>query len=584
MGGRASRIVASVLSLAIACSAPAQPAAPSGTAASSVVGNPGAGNPGAITVPLGAPATDAVSKAEADLKRVGREQAGLDKLGPGAIEFASYLDRTASFLISQTPGKVAGSRPGGRLAARLAGVPPPGAAIAGVYAMTSYVFDQMVADQPSYILSETAKTDTSSKTKSGTTDPTTDQVTVEGHKGSITTQFSFTASKIGSKISLELKMTQQGEVRDSTTGVVLYKISSEATGHAEGDFCPDASGIARATMTFTGREDHFDSKGTKTGSVEHSFGAQIRFRADENAKLVSTDLTPNGALGEFVMQFAAQAAAGPYEQAWRSGACIEIVVDPNGGDVDQGSETTVTAKLRHRTEGNDLDKTVEAKLTSGVKSIEPSGQKQKSPATFKYKAGSEPADKGGVSFDSTSNRGIGHTGVTFTVGNGWLVNATGTSDETFQGGVITSELTVTIKDLKIKADKDGKLTGEGTMQIRGAVTSGQGICKGQLDQTLPVKATGSVVGTGNDALLNVTLNTASPPGVTVNLTCTIPYTGATITQPVAAEGFADRWGEALGPVELPANGGNKRARHTYSPGGVATVVAVGEFTVVRTKV
>jgi hypothetical protein len=53
---------------------------------------------------------------------------------------------------------------------------------------------------------------------------------------------------------------------------------------------------------------------------------------------------------------------------------------------------------------------------------------------------------------------------------------------------------------------------------------------------------------------------------------------------VAAEGFADRWGEALGPVELPANGGNKRARHTYSPGGVVNVVAVGEFTVVRTKV
>ena len=115
------------------------------------------------------------------------------------------------------------------------------------------------------------------------------------------------------------------------------------------------------------------------------------------------------------MSLIAYTASKAAERFWQSGKCVEVVVDPTGGDVDDDSTTTVTAKVRHRFEGNELDKPVEATV-SGVKSIEPSGQKVPSPASFTYTAGPNEGDSGDVTFKSVSNRGIGQTTVTFKVG------------------------------------------------------------------------------------------------------------------------------------------------------------------------
>jgi len=570
VAGQVLRVL--LVGLIVSCSPPPQRGSTSASAPSATT----------LTAPVAAPAPDALPNAEADIKRTVRERAGLAKLGPGAVEFSSYLDRTASFLLTTLPGKLHATSTAGRLIAPRSDLPPQGATIIGVYAMTVVVFEGLISDAPLSIKDSNA--DNRGVTEK-TADPqsTTDEVTVEGNKGKITTTIRARASLYLSRISVEIKLEQEGEVRDAKTGAVLYKISSGAVGTASGDFCPDSNGQASATFSFIGREGHFDSTGANIGNSDTSFGGELRFKVSDAAKLTTIDIIPNGALGGALMGSIAQGTAGPYEKGWRSGVCIQVLVDPDGGEVDPGAKKTVTVKLRQRVEGKDLDKDVEATMTGGVKSLEPSGQKQKPPATYTYTAGSEPGDKGTLSFDTTSNRGIGHTSVEFNVAGGWIVNGTGTSNESFQGGVTTGAFRVAIKDLKITAGKDNALKGEGTMTITGPATSGQGICRGQLDQTLPITARGTVVGSGTTAVLKVTLVTASPPGIEVTYTCTFPGTGFTTTQTIGAQGFADRFGEALGEIELPAEGGTRSLGRTRDIGSGMVVTAAGTLTIARAK-
>ncbi|MDQ3097718.1 MAG: hypothetical protein M3Q61_06085 [Chloroflexota bacterium] len=525
---------------------------------------------GTISIGIPLPEGDHVEtfrKAEAQLRMESREKAGLSKLGPGALEFAGLMDRTASFLLTQLPARLSklarSGGSGGRLAVPLGDLPAPGVPIFGTYLMTSVLFSELIGHGED-------------KKGTATLDPTTDEVTVAGSKGSITTTTTATVAISGSKVSLDITMKVEGEVRDAVSGALLYKVSNEATGHADGDACPDPSGAAVVQMSFTGKEDYFDASGAKTGSkVSEGFGGELRIKADENAKLAGIDLTPKGQGAELMLRMAANSTAPPVEKYWRSGKCIEVLVDPKGGEVDRESVTSVTAKVKHKIEGNELDKPVEAKLTSGVKSIEPAGSRQKAPAKFQFTAGSDAGDQGGVSFESVSNRGIGRTSVTFTVGGGWTISSSGTSSENFQG-VVANDFKVSVTDLKVTAGKDNALSGTGTLTLSGVVTSG-GFCRGEIDQTTKVTATGTLVGTGPTAVLRLSLASPAVPGVIVNMTC-----GGQVTA-LGAEGHTDRYGLALGQIELPADGGSKTISRAASLGGTMNVTATGTFTVARPK-
>jgi hypothetical protein len=549
---------------------------------------PGPGTGGApgttsLAMPLAPYDQEALRAAEATMRRDNRDTGGLAALAKGAPELAGYMDRAASFLLVKAQAKMTARAGSPGYAAPLPDFPPPGAPIFGTYLMTTVVFNDLVAKQTSE--SKHPTTDSTEKcpcTKEATLDPTHDEVTVDGNKGIITTTISVKATLNASKISLDLKMKIEGEVRDATSGAVLYKVSSEASGHADGDVCPDASGVAKAQMSFSGKEDYFDKNGAKTGTgVTEGFGGRLEMKVNDDAKLAGVDVIATGAGGDLFMGIAARGAAPAFEQAWRSGMCIAVLVSPTSQDVDAGSETTVTVKVKHKVEGNELDKPVEAKLESGVKSIDPSGKKQKAPATFRFTAGSESGDSGSVAFDSISNRGIGHASATFTVAGGWTISAVGTSNEGFQG-VVQNDLRVTIKDLKIKQGKDGALSGNGTMTLGGTVSTGAGLCVGNIDQSLPITASGQLVGTGPTAVLRLTLSTPAVPGAMVTMTCTLP-TGGRVTQAVSAEGHSDRYGEALGSFDLPADGGTKTINKTAAIGGVMNVAAAGTFTVTKAK-
>ncbi|MDQ2952394.1 MAG: hypothetical protein M3R54_09040 [Chloroflexota bacterium] len=535
-------------------------------------------------MPLAAYDPAAFRAAEAALWHNGRVKTGLANLGPGAMAFAEMMDGTASFLISKLPArmKTAGTA-GGRVAAPLQGVPTPGDIIVGTFAMTTVAFIGLIESRSSAARNvESFSKEQCPCSIERTFDPTKDEVTVEGNKGTIFTTFSAKVTVSGSKLSMDLKLKVEGEVRDAKTGALLYKISNEATGHADGDSCPDTSGVVTATFTFGGHEDYFDATGAKTASdAFDDFGGQLRVKADDNAKLAGVEIHPAGDKSGFMLELAARGTAPAFEKAWRSGLCIEVVVDPRFKDVEAGSVTTITARVRQKFERNDLDKPVEAKLTSGVKAIEPAGQKQKAPATFRYTAGGESGDFGTVDFESASNRGLGSTNAGYTVAGGWTISGPGESHENVQD-IATGELTITISDLKITADKDGALRGRGTMRLTGEITSGGGICRADLDQTAPITATGTLVGEAATGVLKLALQTPAQPGVKMTVLCQVGD-GPVVSTQLGGEGYADRYGQALGTFELPASGGTKAVSRTEAIGGVVSVVASATLTVVKAK-
>jgi len=550
-------------------------------------------------MPLPAADPEAFRQAEANLRRDGRAQAGLAQLGPGALELAALMDRTASFLLVQLPDKLKAVAPGGfvtlarstasgsagRLAAPLSGVQPPGAPTLFTYIMTSEAFNFMIACGECGVRTGGLNPPKCPCTVTSTDPFTTDEVTVGGNKGTITTTMTATGTVNGSNVSIDVTMKVDGEVRDAATGAVLYKIANEYTGHADGDACPDASGIARGTMTFGGRETYFDASGAKSGSgVTEGFSGQMRFKVDDNAKLAGVDLTTTGKGADLLLRMAAQNAAPAFEKGWQSGQCIALVVTPDGGAVDADSVTTVTVKVKHKRDGNELDKPVEALGVKGVKSIEPTGSKQKAPATFRYTAGSADGDSGSPSFRSVSNRGIGTAEVTFIVGGGWTISSTGTSVESYAAG-ITNNLTVLIKDLKVTAGTGGALTGSGTMILSGESASviGPIRCTGKIDeQTVSINVRGTFEGVGVRALLRLTLETPANPNSLVAMTCLTPF-GAPITEPATPQAHIGFYRQALGEFDLPADGGTKTITGTVAVGGVLNVRATGTFTVVKAK-
>ena len=99
-------------------------------------------------MPLPAVDVEAFRAAEMKLRSDRRDKAGLAKLGPGALELATTMDRTVSFLLleSQSKLKAEGAGSGGRLAAPAIGLPPPGAASFGSYFMTSWAEENKTCD------------------------------------------------------------------------------------------------------------------------------------------------------------------------------------------------------------------------------------------------------------------------------------------------------------------------------------------------------------------------------------------------------------------------------------------------------
>jgi hypothetical protein len=450
-----------------------------------------------------------VNAAEIALRQEVRERAGLVNLGPGALDLAAAMDASGSRALTQLRVDVGA----GALTGQVAGIgpfaPEPGVDSWVVFGTLISVLGQVAATPMSETVPAPAET-----------------IEIGGNTGTITTTNTLNAVVNGSQLSVDITMKTKGQVVDRATGALLYGIDSIVTGHIDVDFCPDAGGQSAANVKLTSSEIYAQggAGGSSSKGVSSEFSGTVTITVGDDARILRVEGTQQGSedakggvsppgggdaeltastrtmtdtiandgdgnrlpgvpraislggqgstaaeqarmIGNTVVfvETMVMAAAKEAEKLWRDGKCVELIVDPDGGDVQPNEVTSVTATLKHKIDKTELDKPVEATF-SGKQSLDPASGPQPAPATVSHTAGPEQGDTGTIKFRSVSNRGIAERTVSFTVGAaGWTTNAdtplgmvrgircdgvdgiwTVKGEESFGGGTVTTSWKVTI--------------------------------------------------------------------------------------------------------------------------------------------
>jgi hypothetical protein len=276
----------------------------------------------------------------------------------------------------------------------------------------------------------------------------------------------------GGRIEGDVELDTMSVLTETATGRKIGTLTGAARGHLDASACPDANGVAAGHYSLSLAEQLSPGTGSASASTRKFDGA-FAFHDGDDAHLVETTLDlaldaaavgpglgpgdPDGwgvsaflpmvlpangparfdagratsALREgattaqlksavvsaavtvgLSVAILAQAA----EKFWRSGKCVEIVVEEGDSrQVERDEHVQITAHVRHRFDKTELDKPIVATL-EGVASLDPTDTPVAAPASFTYVAGRELNDKGVVTLTSTSNRGIGSTTATYNVG------------------------------------------------------------------------------------------------------------------------------------------------------------------------
>lgn len=335
------------------------------------------------------------------------------------------------------------------------------------------------------------------------------------------------------KVSLDLDINSVDTITDATTGKEIARLEGSAHGHIDVNACPDANGLSegsyelvlqealvqpgsasagsakvfRAPFKLIDGDDaylvrieanleldkHAHGPGTPGGDpgspFEWSVSASIpevipaggnasvagaTARTDGNATQAQVSDTINSHLSvDRYLQVVAKAT----ESFWRSGKCIDLKTNEESRKVDPEEKITLKVDAVHKYDGQQVKAPITATFT-GKESLDPSGKPLDPPASFDFKAGKDPKDKGTVDLKQTSKRGIAKKQLVFTVDPGDIdVSITGT----FHEGDFTARFT--IPQTRLKAAADGAFTPV-TIQLQMRVTvSGQ--CSGSGSFTFP---------------------------------------------------------------------------------------------------
>lgn len=226
------------------------------------------------------------------------------------------------------------------------------------------------------------------------------------------------------------------------------KVHTEITMKKDSEMCPDPRGRMRVVYTF---EIESVSK-TGGGNYHGSWIVGVTAQLDDDAKIVSTDMEfqyqnggsagageelsgrmPNGGDAEPIKdgqgwayvaavskQMQAQHITEALQATIERGKCVTLNLKPSEGPdgLDTDAEVTIDATPVSVLDGAQAKGTVQAKLSSGQKSVEPQGQKQPAnpTATFTYTSAEKQDVKGTVSFEARSLRGVGKEDLTLSTG------------------------------------------------------------------------------------------------------------------------------------------------------------------------
>jgi hypothetical protein len=572
-----------------------------------------------------------MAAAELALRREDRERTGLVNLGPGALAFAEAMDAAgarALELVRADAAEESGSLQG--LVAAVGGpwaAPEPGFNSFFVWAMLISSLHEFAEGQA----------------ENGTVEGRPETVEIAGNSGTITSTTTVNAVTNGSQLSVDLTLKVKGQVVDRATGAILYGIDSIASGHIDVDFCPDASGKALANVKLTSSEIYTTAGGATRG-VSKEFSGAVVITVGEDANIVAVEGTAQGSEesrggvaspggGESTLTESTRTAGGDIandgegnrlagsdrapgitfggegstledqgklwggmtlfvetmvtaaateaEKRWQGGKCVELIVDPEGGEIGADETESVTATLKHKIEGNELDKPVVASL-SGVQSVDPAGVKQPAPATVTYTAGPKDGDIGRITFKSVSNRGIAEKTVTFTVGGQRLeVGLAGIMTTSMMGISYTTEISA--PKVILTRQTDGTYFGSGA--VKTVVDLHNSLCPEPFigTGTLRLRATREEVADPSLSRDWTIVHDSDATAAGQKAWCQDTHgTRIDISSFTGNDGPTGGFMFVLGDVVFPATGGTKEIKHAKSVGPARnTIVATMKVKVVK---
>lgn len=590
---RTRRLLPLLLAWSLCAAIPVPITAQSPGAAS--MGSPGPGASGrstAIVEVLGEALDDpeAVAAAEAEHRRAERIGLGIAEIDPELPAVMDELDAIAAEALA------------GYLAATTDAAPPEGSPGPGASPVEGMRVRATALLQTGLLLTWGMAT-AAAEQFVGSWQPAPGSATLPGRpftsSGSFDTGGRFTAytttltdslSVQDGTIRLAYVFEMHSEVLDSATNATVASIDERGSYAITIDPCPRDGGIvdtvveaesdlavrrpggatssarerATATAVTTVTDDaeigrtvtDVAARRTTTGGASSDVGFTARYGEGGTPSATLTHDDGSEADLQATARGAAAAALGGVDRlvrkardVWRS-RCVTVTATPAGKEVVPGSETSISATVRHAVEDRDIEVPVRATL-AGTESITPDDEPRDAPAEITYRAGIEPRAEATITFRTTSNRGKAEKTETYRTMPRFLLDIDGDIDASLGRG--KSTFTVSGRGLKVSFGPGDppSVRVQGRVRIRGRTSDPTG-CRSTYAGSIPVSQEGSarLIIDGPTARLAVLL-TPGDPAATVRVRARCP--GGASTSMFPATMLLGVWalGRDAAIVDLP---------------------------------
>jgi hypothetical protein len=334
-------------------------------------------------------------------------------------------------------------------------------------------------------------------------------------------------------------VTDEAEIGQTVTDVVARRTTE---------------GGSSSDVGFTAR---YGEGGTPSATLTHDDGSE----ADLQATARGAAAAALGGVDRLVRKA---------RDVWRT-RCVTVTATPAGKEVVPGSETSISATVRHAVEDRDIEVPVRATL-AGTQSITPDDEPRDAPAEITYRAGIEPRAEATITFRTTSNRGRAERTETYRTLPRFLLDIEGDVDASL--GRAKSTFSVSGRDLKVSFGPGDPpaVRVQGSVRIRGRTSDPTG-CRSTYTGNIPVSpdASARLIIDGPTIRLAVLL-TPGDPAATVRVRARCP--GGATTSPFPATMLLSVWALArdAATVELPNGSATIRvARNGPTPKQTWTV-------------
>jgi hypothetical protein len=398
--------------------------------------------------------------------------------------------------------------------------------------------------------------------------------------------------------SLEVRASLSATAPTSATRSLLSTSTFRGT-------VDDGANLLSVSQTHSDEQRWETSSGSGGFSGSHSASWSAGgggFLAGLDGSSVSGTVTPSGdasladasRLSGWDFALDAYALDGAYKEAqnlWRHGRCVVVaapdysaetpvdveaqLTSQHQEEVDTGSETKFTVRLKHRFGGEGLSQPTMAAITSGEKKLEPS-RLEGSGGQLTYSAPDEPDKNADAQLRSTSKRGIGTLVLTFrTAGMDLIIGARGTVNLT-TGSPISYTGTMTIGPITVRRD-GAVLAGHGPLHMDLEARGLPFPCEVTFTDDGDVAITVTPEKRGEDTVYVVRPDQRNSGGENMTSKNCIPGSSASIFNPPGG-GYGTLFLQAAGDVVIPKDGGTVSIRGTKVVAGSTSLEVQGTMT------